>query len=95
MADLKEEISKYGNTFSTFFTDNKVLVAALAGLAAGVALASVLSSDKAKTAFNNLSDTASDLKDKAMDAWDSNKEIVTETAKKVTGKARQKTAQVQ
>jgi hypothetical protein len=90
MTNLKEEISNYGNTFSTFFTDNKVLVAALAGLAAGVALASILGSDKAKTAFNSLSDTASDLKDKAIDAWDSNKEIVAETAKKVAGKARQK-----
>lgn len=93
MTNLKEEISSYNtNDIMSFFSNNKVLVAALAGVAAGIAIAAILGSDQAKKAYNTLSDTASDLSDKAVETWDSSKEKVKEAAQNVVGKAKSTTS---
>jgi hypothetical protein len=86
MASTNKINEVYGSGKS-FLTRNQVWLAAIAGAAAGIAIASLLSSDRGKALLSNIGSSASQLADQVKSNL--TKEKLSETFSKITSKAKE------
>jgi hypothetical protein len=87
MANTNKVNEVYSESVKPFFSKNQVWLAALAGAAAGIAIASLLSTEKGKAILNNIGNSASQLADQVKTNF--TKEKLTETFNKVTSKVKE------
>jgi hypothetical protein len=86
MANTSKIKDVYGDSVKPFFSKNQVWLAAVAGAAAGIAIASLLSSEKGKAMLNNIGNSATQLADQVKSNL--TKEKISETYNKITSKVK-------
>jgi hypothetical protein len=65
--------SFYKKQLKPFVKDNRVLLAALGGVAAGISLSNIIGSEKAHEILNNVEDSISNFRDKVGQGFSPNK----------------------
>jgi hypothetical protein len=87
MASTNKINEEYSGGVKSFLTRNQVWLAAIAGAAAGIAIASLISSDRGKALLSNIGSSASQLADQVKSNL--TKERLSETFGKITSKVRE------